>query len=222
MVLDLDGDGDGMSDPWETIFRLSPGDPADGRGDADGDGRPNLLEFREGTHPHGLYQRHFAEGVSRADFQTRVHVFDAPATVSGERWPPTVISFLGDDGSRGSRTVGASGAGEPPADGYAPSALLTSSQYSIVVEGERPFAAERSDHLGIGGLPPAHTRHRGARPPPTGTSRRVPRSAGCSCSTSWPIPVMWRQQWTSSTSSRPDLRSDASTWCPPAVATPSG
>ena len=94
MVLDLDGDGDGMSDRGRRSSGFRQGDPTDGPGDADGDGRPNLLEYREGTHPRGIYQRHFAEGVSRADFQTRVHVFDAPATVSGERWPPTVISFL--------------------------------------------------------------------------------------------------------------------------------
>jgi len=156
LVLDLDGDGDGMSDPWETIFRLSPSDPADGAGDADGDGRSNRLEFLEGTHPRGIYQRHFAEGVSLADFQTRVHVFSKPPTVSGERWPPALVSFLGDDGSRGSLAVGASGAGEASADGYAPSSLLTSSQFSIAVESEQPFAAERLTTWGAVAAPGAH------------------------------------------------------------------
>ena len=45
----LDGDGDGMSDLWETFYF---GDLArDGSGDFDGDGRSDLQEYQEGTNP---------------------------------------------------------------------------------------------------------------------------------------------------------------------------
>ncbi len=46
-----DRDHDGMPDEWETQHGLNPGDPADGRTDADGDGYTNLEEFLNGTDP---------------------------------------------------------------------------------------------------------------------------------------------------------------------------
>jgi hypothetical protein len=42
---DFDSDQDGMPNTWETAQGLDPSDPADGNGDADGDGYTNLEEY---------------------------------------------------------------------------------------------------------------------------------------------------------------------------------
>jgi len=46
-----DGDNDGMPDEWETAHKLNPADPADGNGDADGDGYTNIEEYLNATDP---------------------------------------------------------------------------------------------------------------------------------------------------------------------------
>ncbi len=48
---DLDDDGDGMPDGFETANGFDPLDPADADADADGDGFINLEEFQAGTDP---------------------------------------------------------------------------------------------------------------------------------------------------------------------------
>jgi len=50
---DLDDDDDGMPDDWELEQGLDPLDPADAASDDDLDGRPALVEFGDGTDPHG-------------------------------------------------------------------------------------------------------------------------------------------------------------------------
>jgi PKD repeat protein len=47
----LDEDADGMDDLWELEHDLDPTDPGDALTDADGDGRPNLQEWTDGTDP---------------------------------------------------------------------------------------------------------------------------------------------------------------------------
>jgi MYXO-CTERM domain-containing protein len=49
--IDLDSDGDGMSDEWEAFYGLDPTDPEDGSSDPDGDGRTSAEEFEWGTDP---------------------------------------------------------------------------------------------------------------------------------------------------------------------------
>lgn len=46
-----DSDGDGMPDAWEMRYALNPGDPADGRLDANGNGYTNLEEYLNGLNP---------------------------------------------------------------------------------------------------------------------------------------------------------------------------
>ncbi|MCU0798520.1 MAG: Ig-like domain-containing protein [Candidatus Thermoplasmatota archaeon] len=48
---DLDDDGDGMPDVWESRYALDPRNPKDAEGDLDSDGRSNLQEYRDGTSP---------------------------------------------------------------------------------------------------------------------------------------------------------------------------
>ncbi len=48
---DVDSDGDGMPDQWETAHGLDPHDATDASRDADGDGLSNLQEYKGGTDP---------------------------------------------------------------------------------------------------------------------------------------------------------------------------
>jgi len=52
-----DTDGDGMPDAWERSHGLDPGNPADGNGDADGDGYTNLEEYLNSLVPDRASRR---------------------------------------------------------------------------------------------------------------------------------------------------------------------
>ncbi|MBP8258127.1 MAG: lamin tail domain-containing protein [Verrucomicrobia bacterium] len=52
-----DHDADGMADAWEQGWGLSPADPSDASGDADGDGMTNLQEFLAGLNPRDNHSR---------------------------------------------------------------------------------------------------------------------------------------------------------------------
>jgi hypothetical protein len=70
-----DLDRDGLPDEWERRFGLDAASGAgpDGRdGDPDSDGRTNLDEYQDGTHPRGFVTRHLAEGVTSSFFRTRL------------------------------------------------------------------------------------------------------------------------------------------------------
>jgi subtilisin-like proprotein convertase family protein len=78
-----DSDGDGMWNTFEKAFGLLEqiNDAAD---DPDGDGRTNLQEFTDRTHPRGTNVRFLAEGAVNAFFSARLAIAnpnDAPATV---------------------------------------------------------------------------------------------------------------------------------------------
>jgi hypothetical protein len=69
-----DQDLDGVPDAWETQYGLSSSDASDGALDWDGDGRTNLQECQDSTHPRGLYTRYLAEGATGSFFSTRVAI----------------------------------------------------------------------------------------------------------------------------------------------------
>ncbi len=69
-----DADEDGLPDTWEAAMGLDPAssDGDDGaQGDPDGDGRTNLQEWADQTHPRGFHRRYFAEGARVPTFETR-------------------------------------------------------------------------------------------------------------------------------------------------------
>jgi hypothetical protein len=78
-----DRDDDGLPDDWERQFGLNAdgGAGADGpAGDPDGDGRTNLQEYEDGSHPRGLHRRYLAEGATRPLFETRLALLNTGDT----------------------------------------------------------------------------------------------------------------------------------------------
>jgi uncharacterized membrane protein len=78
-----DTDLDGLPDSWETQFGLDPASTLGtngANGDPDGDGRTNLQELQEGTHPRGFVTRYLAEGATSAFFSTRIALLNPTGT----------------------------------------------------------------------------------------------------------------------------------------------
>lgn len=90
-----DGDGDGLSDQWETLHALNPASPFDADTDTDGDGNTNLDEFAAGTDPRDSDSRFFiregklAAAEWRISFPTvrgRSYVLERSATLAPGSW----------------------------------------------------------------------------------------------------------------------------------------
>ncbi len=64
---DLDTDGDGIPDAWESLHGLLPADPSDAALDPDGDHASNLAEFLAGTNPLDPASRFAVSRIAAGD-----------------------------------------------------------------------------------------------------------------------------------------------------------
>ena len=140
MLPPLDSDADGLPNEWESAYGLDPFDSGTGNGpadDPDGDGRNNLQELGDGTHPRGVVTRLFAEGATGSFFRTRFDftVLEGPATVR--------VRFLTDRGE-----VVATDLRVPLHShlDFDPSTLpgLASASFSTIIESDVAVAVSRS------------------------------------------------------------------------------
>lgn len=138
-VRDLDADGDGILDGWESFFGLDPTDAGDGTLDANGDGVSNLLTWQQRGHPTALASatRLFAEGAGGAFFDTSVSIFNPGADAAA-----VVVRFLGTNGEQASRAVQLPPQQRVDIDSCCVP-TLHASEFSVQVESDRLVVAER-------------------------------------------------------------------------------
>lgn len=133
----LDTDGDLMPDDWEDNVGLD-WRIADGTADADADGQTNLQELQAGTHPRGLYRAYFAEGAVNAFFDTRLALFNqAPG------WARLLVRYLPPQGTAVTDVRRLQPWRRTSVDPER-QANLTSPDFSMVVESDQPFSADRT------------------------------------------------------------------------------
>jgi hypothetical protein len=140
-LADLDVDDDTLPDAWETRFGLDPNAAAGvegAAGDPDGDGRTNVQELTNGSHPRGFHARYFAEGAtSSVFFSTRlalVNVGTTPANV--------LLRFLKTDGSNPSRALTLDGLTRRTVD-VKDVAEMATAEFSTVLESDAPVVLDR-------------------------------------------------------------------------------
>jgi uncharacterized repeat protein (TIGR01451 family) len=136
-----DTDNDALPNDWETRFGLDPnggsGDNGAG-GDPDGDGRTNLQELGEGSHPRGFVITYLAEGATGTFFDTRLAL--ANPTASTAR---VLCRFQKDDGTvvPEYRTIGPFSRLTIDVDGVA---LMGNVAFSSLVEADVQIVADRT------------------------------------------------------------------------------
>ena len=148
-----DRDGDGMPDAWEDLYGLSFDTRIGGSSDdPDGDGVANIDEFRRDTNPRSRYLRYFAEG-STGDRAPGLEQCFVIASLNREDFGGVWITAIGDSGRRVTVHRNASNANtaECPLDRRAHPADRV---VAVLVEGEKPFVAERIAVTSVGPVSP--------------------------------------------------------------------
>jgi YD repeat-containing protein len=134
----MDTDADGMSDEFEAQFGLDGTSAGDASADADADGRTNLEEALDGTHPRGGYARYLAEGATSAFFDTVIALAnpgDVPAT--------TLLRFLRGNSTPLSHVVSVPPTGRATVRVKDVPGMATA-EFSTVVESDVPVVVDRT------------------------------------------------------------------------------
>jgi streptogramin lyase len=136
-----DADGDGLPDAWEDMMGLDPQSAAGANGataDPDADGRTNLQEYTDGTHPNGTFTRFLAEGATSSFFTTLVGLANASTTGTAHAW----LRFQRSDGEQVSMPVTV-----PPMQSRSVVANavagLETAEFSTLVEADTALAVHR-------------------------------------------------------------------------------
>jgi hypothetical protein len=101
VITPTDADGDSLPNDWEVRYGLdaSAGTGNNGpSGDPDHDGKTNLQELRDGSHPRGFATRYFAEGATSSFFSTRLALANP-----GDTQAFVLLRFLEGDGTTASQ-----------------------------------------------------------------------------------------------------------------------
>jgi uncharacterized repeat protein (TIGR01451 family) len=145
-----DADGDGLTNEFETRYGLNPFAGGSGNGpndDPDADGRTNLQEQGDGTHPRGFVITYLAEGATGAFFDTRLAIANPTSS------PALVLTrFQKGDGTtiRDYRIVPAMQRATIDVEGLAG---LEAAEFSTLIEADVQVVADRTmtwDQSGYG------------------------------------------------------------------------
>jgi hypothetical protein len=138
-IVNLDTDGDGMPDTWETQYGFDPNNAADAALDSDGDGVSNAAEFAAGTNPKGTFKRYFAEGAANQFFSTRLALFNP-----NDQTANVLLEFLGSNGVTRSTplTIVAHGWTALTLDDT--TFQQPDNDFSTIIESDRPVVADRT------------------------------------------------------------------------------
>jgi glucose/arabinose dehydrogenase len=130
-----DSNSNGLPDYFEAAFGVT--DPGS---DPDADGKTNLQEFQDGTHPNNkpAYTRYFAEGANSSFFSTAIAIANPGATAANVN-----LRYLRDDGVIGAFPVKV---GPQRRVTVLPSTLpnFSAAAFSTIIESDQEIVAERT------------------------------------------------------------------------------
>lgn len=143
----VDDDANGMPDQWERRYGFGTGhhwsNPSD---DPDGDGVPNIEEYRRGTNPLGKYTRYFVEGSAgeRQPLRTFLSMRFLEEDITSGRLESTChVVAIGDDGRRRQQWSTATTRGGCQWMSVLGASAVADRVVMVVAEGLFPFVAER-------------------------------------------------------------------------------